>query len=76
MLGVLEEGAVRRPSKGDRWQHRKTSRVCVVEEIRVMSNTWIGYRYEQRKPNARSTRQQWMTMMHFVGAFSEFEAAA
>jgi hypothetical protein len=69
---------MRIPQVGERWQNRKTSRVCSIEVVDVGSDgalAMVAYRYEQRSPNARSVRRQWSRMSEFRLAFSEFEVA-
>lgn len=68
---------MKRPSKGDRWQNRRTSRVCVVEKIDGGPDdaiTRIGYRYET-ETLAGNRRRQWTSLAYFNVAFTEFEAA-
>lgn len=74
---------MRIPNERDRWQNRRTSRVCVVEEIKggpLWLTTRIGYRYEDstryedRAYGGRRPRK-WTSLAYFNAAFTEFEAA-
>ena len=69
---------MKRPAVGDRWQNRKTSRVCVVEGIKGGPDaalTVVGYRYEDstryedRRLGGRRPRR-WTSLPYFNVAFS------
>lgn len=72
---------MKRPSVGDRWQNRRTSRVCVVEEVKGgpdAAMTRIGYRfedstrYQDRRLGGRRPRL-WTSLLWFSATFTEFE---
>lgn len=66
---------MKRPSVGDRWQNRRTSRVCVVEGIKDHADPRIarvGYRYEQETA-AGNRRRIWTSVAWFNATFAEFE---
>jgi len=70
--------AMKRPAKGDRYQNRRTSRVCVVEEIRGgpdAAHTTIWYRYQDSRISGRRPRQ-WTSLPYFHVAFTEYEPGA
>ena len=71
---------MRRPAAGDRWQHRKTSRVCTVEALEGgpdAATSVVVYRYETRGASLdRAPSRQRTSLAYFNVAFSEYERAA
>ncbi len=65
-----------RPETGDRWQNRRTDRLCVVEVIEgglAAATTRIGFRYEKPTTLGKRPRLQWTSLAYFVVAFAPYE---
>lgn len=68
---------MQRPQVGDRWQNRRTIRVCVIEAIEGgpdRATSWIRYRYETASA-AGSRRRMGTNEPWFLRTFTPYETA-